>query len=207
MITLGILQELLASCKTGHAYLASAFQNVLIYALSVAAPRGADPSTWDLDICQRVAVSYALYVQSMPASEVDTDEGMTHAVFQVLSEMQRLGQGKVTEQARLVWMSGVDGLTHSPVLTTSAFPRFLSLVLPNLLDIVSPLHVPLEKTADLSQEIDADMPPLQNAPSNAVPEYTTRAALKLIWNMLHRTDATQLRIFVMNTLALSLIHI
>ena len=65
MITLGILQELLASCKTGHAYLASAFQNVLIYALSVAAPRGADPSTWDLDICQRVAVSYALYVQSL----------------------------------------------------------------------------------------------------------------------------------------------
>ena len=96
MITLGILQELLASCKTGHAYLASAFQNVLICALSVAAPRGSDASTWDLDICQRVAVSYALYVQSMPASEVDTDEGMTHAVFQVLSEMQRLGQVKVT---------------------------------------------------------------------------------------------------------------
>ena len=201
MITLGILQELLASCKTGHAYLASAFQNVLIYALSVAAPRGADPSTWDLDICQRVAVSYALYVQSMPASEVDTDEGMTHAVFQVLSEMQRLGQGKVTEQSRLVWMSGVAGLTHSPVLTTSAFPRFLSLVLPNLLDIVSPLHVPLDKTAALSEEVDADTPLLQNAPSNAVPEYTTRAALKLIWNMLHRSDATQLRIFVINTLA------
>lgn len=201
MVTLGILKELLASCGTGHAYLAPAVQTVLICALSVAAPRGSNPSTWDMDICERVAVSYALYVQSMPASEVDTDEGMTNAVFQVLSEMQRLGQGKVTEQARLVWMSGVDGLTRSPALTTSAFPRFLSLVLPNLLDIVSPSHVPLEKTGDLSQDVDAGMPPLQISLSNAVPEYTTSAALKLIWNMLHRSDATQLRIFVMNTLA------
>lgn len=201
MITLSILKELVASCKGSMAYLAPTVQVVLTGAMSAAAPKEQPASSWDLDVCTRVATTFSLYVQNMPAGEADTDEGASNAIFQVLTELQRLGEGQVSEQMRMVWMVAVDGLVRSPGLTTSLFSRFMLRILPSLLDCVAPTHISLARTASLSQEVDSDVVQFETNVTDATPECTTRVALKELWGILHRCEATQLRVVLTQTLS------
>ena len=201
MITLGVLRDLVSSCQEGHAYLAPAVRSMLTDAVNVAAPTGSAMTSWDMDICARASSIFAMYVQSIPAGEVDTDDAVSSAVFQGLSDLQRLGKGHASDQSRMIWIAGINGLIRSPVLMTPLFPRFLPLILPIVLDTLSPAHIPLSQTATLSQEIDNDPTQSLNSMSHSSAEQSTRAALKMLWSILHRCDATQLRALLTQTLA------
>lgn len=205
MMTLFVLRELVSSCKTSLVYLAPAAQSVLCDALEAAAPRGSSSSNraWDADLSARAAATFALYARNVPAPPVD-DQSTVRSVLRVLEQLRSMadvaatGSSAVEERMRLNSLGGMDGVVHSPVLYSAAFPELSALLLPPLLEAISPWHLSFEQTKQLTAANEAPVAPAADA---ATAEDTARAALTLLEQLVRSADVTQLRILVQHVLA------
>lgn len=204
MITLAVLKELVSQSH-GLVYLAPTVQSVLSHALQAATVRGS--GLRDGDVSARAANTFATYVKALPGGAMETDEGVSRSVYQVLTELARLadpiqGRGGMNERGLLQCLAGMDGMVKSPIIHTSAFPRLLSHILPVLFETISLHHVPLTQTADIaSSTMDNSVELSSSDAQSPGPTQTVQAALLVLRQILASSDAMQMRAVMQQTLA------